>query len=96
MLFDKLSLKVTGESIPISLLIGALGRKGFDALIEQQAIEFVPWNEKVGFLVKNIPGIDAMVSMAHDTPEYVDPEKSIDSGLKWAPDGLSAAGERLA
>src|SRR5580658_1584511 len=53
LLFDKLSLKVTGESIPISLLIGAFGRKGFDALIEQQAIEFVLWNEKVGFLVKN-------------------------------------------
>ena len=86
LLFDKLSLKVTGESIPISLLIGALGRKGFDALIEQQAVEFVLWNQNVGFLVKNIPGVDAMVSMAHDTPEYVDPERSIDSGLKWAPD----------
>jgi hypothetical protein len=84
LLFDKISLKITGESIPISLLIGALGRKGFDSLIEQEAIEFVLWNENVGFLVKNIPGVDAMVSMAHDTPEYVDPERSVDSGLKWA------------
>ena len=86
LLFDKLSLKITGESIPISLLMGALGRKGLDALIEQEAIEFVLWTEKVGFLVKNIPGVDAMVSMVDNTPEYVDPERSIDSGLKWASD----------
>ncbi len=68
LLFDKLSLKITGESIPISFLIGTFGRKGFDALIEQRALEFVLWNEKVGFLDKNVPGIDGMVSMVHNDP----------------------------
>jgi hypothetical protein len=90
LLFDKLSLKVTGESIPVSLLIGACGRRGFDALIEQEAIEFVLWNENVGFFVNNIPGIDGMVSMVQNDPIYIDPEQSIESGLKWmtgAPQG---------
>jgi hypothetical protein len=86
LLFDKLALKITGEAIPIPLLIGALGRKGFDSLIEQEAIEFVLWNEKVGWLVNNVPGVDGMVSMAHNTSEYVDPQMSIDSGLKWMTD----------
>ena len=86
LLFNKLSLKVTGESIAIPMLIGLFGQKGFDLLIEQGAIEFVLWNEHVGFLVKNVPGVDGMVSMAHNTPEYTDPEKSIETGLSWMRD----------
>ena len=86
LLFDKLSLKVMGESIAIPVLIGAFGQKGFDSLVEQGAIEFVLWNEAIGFVVKNIPGVDGMVSMAHNTPEYADPERSIETGLSWMPD----------
>jgi hypothetical protein len=35
--------------------------------------------------VNNIPGVDGIASMAYDTPVYVDPEQSIDAGLKWMP-----------
>jgi hypothetical protein len=86
LLFNKLSLKVTGESIAIPVLIGLFGQKGFDSLIEQGAIEFVLWDEQIAFLIENIPGVDGMVSMTHNTPEYTDLEKSIETGLSWMRD----------
>ena len=84
LLFDKLSLKITGESIPIPVLIGALGQKGFDELLEQNAFEFVIWAQRAGFVVKNIPGLDGLVAIGQP-PELIDPEKSIDAGLRWMP-----------
>jgi hypothetical protein len=74
-----------GESIAVPLLIGAFGWTGFESLLEQGAIEFVLWKEDIVFLVNNIPGVDSIASMAYDTPVYVDPEQSIDAGLKWMP-----------
>jgi hypothetical protein len=47
LLFDKLSIKVTGESVSIPLLINLFGERGFDALIEQEAIEFVLWDQNI-------------------------------------------------
>jgi hypothetical protein len=67
-------------------LIGLFGQNGFDSLIEQGAIEFVLWDQNVGFLVKNIPGVDGMVSGTYNTPEYTDPERSIETGLTWMRD----------
>ncbi len=84
LLFDKLSLKITGESIPIPVLIRAFGQKGFDELLEQNAFEFVIWAQRAGFVVKNIPGLDGLVAIGQP-PELIDPEKSIDAGLRWMP-----------
>jgi len=83
MLFEKLSIKITGESIPISMLINSLGMSGLYSLIEQEAIEFVLWNQGIVYVVENIPGIDALASMAYNGPEYNDPERSIEAGLRW-------------
>jgi hypothetical protein len=77
-------LKVTGEAIPIAVLIGMFGQKTLDALIEQDAFEFTLWTQEIVFLVKNIPGIDAIGSASFSTPVYSDPEKSIETGLAWA------------
>jgi hypothetical protein len=84
LLFDKLALKITAESIPVSVLIGALGQKGFDALLEQNALEFIIWAQRAGSVVQNIPGIDGLVAIGQ-SPELMDPEKSIDAGLRWMP-----------
>jgi hypothetical protein len=84
LLFDKLSIKITRESIAVPVLIGALGQKGFDALIEQEAIEFVLWSHSTGFVVKNVPGLDGLVTFL-TPPEFADPEKSIEAGLRWMP-----------
>src|ERR1700726_4090061 len=53
-LFDKISFKVTGESMPISMLIGLLGQSSFDELVEQGAFEFVLWNQRIVHLTDNI------------------------------------------
>jgi hypothetical protein len=84
LLFDKITLKVTGEAIPLAVLIGMFGQKTFDALVEQGAFEFTLWTQEVMYLVKNIPGIDALASGNFNTPEYGDPERSIETGLAWA------------
>ncbi len=81
LLFEKLSLKITGTFFSLSLSLHG----------QQGAIEFVLWNENVGFVVQNIPGLDCMVSMVHNTPEYVDPERSIETGLKWMPNAPKVA-----
>jgi hypothetical protein len=81
LLFDKLSVKVTGESLPLAALIGLLGQQGFDSLLEQGAIEFVLWNQGIVHTVTNIPGLHAIGTMTYSTPEYNDPERSIDAGL---------------
>lgn len=83
LLFDKLAVKIEGEAIAVPLLIRLFGERGFDALIEEGALEFVLWTESIAFLVNNIPGVDGMVSMAHSNPVYIDPERSIESGLSW-------------
>jgi hypothetical protein len=84
LLFDKLSLKITNESIPVPFLIGVLGQKGFDALLEQNAFEFIIWAQRAGTMVQNIPGLDGLVAIGQP-PELLDPEKSIDAGLQWMP-----------
>jgi hypothetical protein len=81
LLFDKLALKITNESIPVPVLIGALGQKGFDALLEQNALEFIIWTQRAGSVVQNIAGIDGLVAIGQP-PELLDPEKSIDAGLR--------------
>lgn len=79
MLFDKLSLKVVGESIAVSVLIGTFGTKGFEPLLEQAVIEFLLWKVNVVFLVDNIPGVDGMASIAYNGPAYIDPEQPTDA-----------------
>ena len=41
LLFDKITFKVYGENLLIPVLISFFGEKGFDALVEQGAINFV-------------------------------------------------------
>jgi hypothetical protein len=84
LLFDKVSLKISGDSIPVPFLISILGQKGFDALLEQDALEFVIWTQHAGFVVHNIPGLDGLVAIGQPA-ELTDPEKSIDAGLRWMP-----------
>ncbi len=81
LLFDKISFKVTGEAILIAFLMNSFGQKGFEKLIEEGAFEFVLWTQGIVYLVNNVDGIDCFGSMNHSAPAYVDPEKSIETGL---------------
>ncbi len=83
LLFDTVSFKVFGENIPLALLLNTLGERGLDELIEQDAVNFVLWTPMVAFLVKQIDGIDPLVSGNHNSAAHSDPEKSIELGLNW-------------
>lgn len=83
LLFDKISIKIVGESIPIALLFNLFGKSGLESLVEQKAIEFVLWNQAIVHLVQNIPGVNALGSITYSASRYNDPERSIDVGLRW-------------
>ncbi len=94
LLFDKISFKITGEAIPVATLFSVFGEKAFDALIEQGAFDFVLWNQNVFFLEKNIPGVNSIAAGVFNNPEYIDPERSIDAGLRWMRDAPSGRKRR--
>ena len=50
LLFDKISFKVHGENIPLAILLNMFGDKAFEALLEQDAIQFVLWTPNVVFM----------------------------------------------
>lgn len=83
LLFDTISFKVYGENIPLALLLNHFGIKGFEALLEQDAINFILWNQIVTFFVDDIPGVDPLQSGALNSPAHSDPEESIKLGFNW-------------
>lgn len=89
MLFDKITFTVHGENILIPMLIRFLGEKALEELIEQDAIAFVLWTPFVGFVTQNIPGLVGLVHGNLDSPAHVDPQQSLELGLKWLPEPLS-------
>jgi hypothetical protein len=62
LLFDRVSLKVYGENVPLAFLYRQLGEKGLEALLEQEAIKFVLWTPMIVHMVDEIPGINALAS----------------------------------
>lgn len=83
LLFDKVSLKVFGENIPLVMLLNLFGEKGLEELVEQGAIDFVLWTPMVLFLKENQDGIDPLCSGVHNSKVHSDPEESIEMGLGW-------------
>lgn len=83
LLFDTTSFKIYGENIPLALLLNHFGVKGFEALLEQDAIDFILWNQMVTFMVDDIPGVDPLQSAVVNSPAHSDPEESIKLGFNW-------------
>ncbi|MGP8439944.1 hypothetical protein ACT2FY_32255 [Paraburkholderia fungorum] len=84
LLFDTLSFKVYGENILLPMLQNFFGKRGFDALIEQDAIKFVLWTPMIGHMVSDIKGVSALTFGTLNSEPHTDPEKSIELGMNWA------------
>jgi hypothetical protein len=83
LLFDRVSLKVFGENIPLAVLLNLFGERGLEELIEQDALEFILWTPFVAFMEDYNEGIDPLVSGTHNSKAHSDPEESIELGLNW-------------
>lgn len=83
MLFDKTMLKVYGENIPLAYLIGIMGEKAFEELIEQDALGFVLWKPMITFMVDPTSGVDPLAFGNTSSPAHSDPEASLELGLEW-------------
>ena len=83
MLFDKTMFKVYGENIPLAYLIGIMGEKSFEELVEQDALGFVLWKPMITFMVDPISGIDPLASGNTSSSAHSDPEESLELGLQW-------------
>lgn len=94
MLFDKISFKVFGENILVPVLIRMFGLKGFEALIEQKSIGFTLWSSDVTYLVSEVPGVDPLQFIVHNSGPHVDPEASIMHGFRWMKEKLSLDARR--
>lgn len=83
LLFDTLSFKVHGENIPLAILLNHFGVKGIEALLEQNALEFVLWDQMLGHMLDDIDGVDPLTHGQFNSSAHSDPEESIKLGFKW-------------
>ncbi|SDG12735.1 hypothetical protein [Pseudomonas abietaniphila] len=83
MIFEKTMFKVYGENIPLAYLIGTMGERAFEELIEQDALGFVLWKPLVTHFVDKIEGLDPLSYGNTSSPAHSDPEQSLELGLQW-------------
>ena len=83
LLFDTLSFKVHGENIPLAILLNHFGVKGVEALLDQNAFEFILWDQMLGYMVDDIDGVDPLTHGQYNSPAHSDPEESIKLGFNW-------------
>lgn len=81
LLFDKINLKVTGENIPLAVLVTEMGVKGIENLVDQGALRFTHWTPMMLHFVDNTPGLLPLISGRHNSKAHTDPEESIALGL---------------
>ena len=94
LLFDKIAFKVHGENIPLAYLLNAFGERTFEALLEQEAIQFVLWTPTVVYMKTDVPGIHPIASGNLDSPAHSNPETSVELGLNWMRNKPSAGVKR--
>lgn len=83
LLFDKVSIKVFGENIPLASMLNFIGIRQVEELLEQKAIDFVLWTPIVTYAVKNIEGVDPIGGGNHSSAPHCDPEKSLELCFNW-------------
>jgi hypothetical protein len=62
------------------------GIKGVEALLEQDALNFVLWNHVVTYMIDDISGIDPLQHGLFNSKPHCDPEESIRLGFNWMKD----------
>ncbi len=83
LLFDTLSFKVHGENIPLVILLNLFGVRGVEELLEQNALEFILWDQMLGYVVDDIDGVEPLTHGQYNSPAHSDPEESIKLGFNW-------------
>lgn len=85
MLYDKISLKVYGENVPLMLLINWFGADGVLELFKQNALEFVLWNNIITYMLPDngIEGINPFQSGHLTSDVHRIPRISAKEGFKW-------------
>ncbi|WP_455928780.1 hypothetical protein [Pseudomonas fluorescens] len=83
MLFDKVSHKVYGENVPLTLMLTFMEVKQVEELIEQNALEFVLWTPFIAHWDSGISGLNPLVSGVQTESVYSDPEASLEAGLRF-------------
>jgi len=94
LLFDTIAFKVTGENIPAAFLIGQVGLKGLEELLERGALRFVLWNQIVTHLVTDVVGVNPLQHGKMNGPAHNDPSASAELGLNWLNAELPATRKR--
>ena len=79
------SFRVYGENVVLCRLIDVFGVTGVERLLEDDAIEFVLWRPLVGRWVKPMEGVFPLAAGNLNSAAHVDPEASVEMGLKgWS------------
>lgn len=81
--YDSICFEVYGENILIPFMISLFGEKGFESLLEQEAIKFLLQTTAIMHPDKPIKGvIPLMTTNGYTTEVHSMPEASLDEGLK--------------
>lgn len=83
LLFEKVSIKVYGENLPLIMLIGVFGIDAVFELLEQKAIEFVQWTPTLGTFEDDslIGKVMPIVSGSHTSAVHSIPEESVKAAI---------------
>ncbi len=84
LLYDKVSIKVYGENIPLVVLINELGIEQVFELVEEEALEFILWTPVLTTLENDDLKRIAMPFQSGNlnSPVHCIPEESLNQGLK--------------
>ncbi|WP_139225395.1 hypothetical protein [Phytopseudomonas argentinensis] len=95
LLHETTNFRVTGENIPLNILIVEAGIKGLEELIEQNGLAFTHWTNDVMSFVNPIEGVIPISPAKYNSKTHTDPEESISSALNMLADQPNKRDKRL-
>ncbi|WP_210496525.1 hypothetical protein [Pantoea ananatis] len=94
-LHDEVNFKVEGENLPLCIMLNEIGLKGIEELAEQRALSFTLWNPIILKAEQNIEGVWPLCYGRLSEGPYIDPEESIELGLKFMTNPLKRGEARV-
>ena len=81
--YDSVCMEITAENIAIPFFINLFTEKGFESLLEQNALRFYLQSKPIMHMVTPVKGINPLSTGTFNDGPYAIPEESIKFGLNF-------------
>lgn len=82
--YDSICMEITAENIAIPFFINLFTEKGFESLVEQNAIRFYLQSKPIMHMVTPVKGVNPLSTGTFSEGPYAIPEESIKCGLNFS------------